>query len=157
MTVRHVLAREAARFKAIRLQSLQADPEGFSSTYEREVALPEDWWRSRAALSEAGEDQRIFVAADEGDRWLGLALARRDERGVAVLNAMWVAPEGRGRGAATALCDACATWARERGFDSIDVEVFADNAPGRRLYEGAGFVAHGADTHELPLTLRRAL
>ena len=156
MTVRHVLAHEAARFKAIRLRSLQADPEGFSSTYEREIALPEDWWTSRAALSEADEQQRIFVVADEDDRWVGLALARRDERGVAVLNAMWVAPDGRGRGAATALCDACATWARERGFASIDVEVFADNAPGRRLYEAAGFVAHGDDAHEL-LTLRRAL
>jgi ribosomal protein S18 acetylase RimI-like enzyme len=155
MTIRHVLAHEAARLKAIRLQSLQADPQGFSSTYEREVALPEDWWTSRAALSEAGEEQRIFVV-EEDDRWLGLALARRDERGVAVLNAMWVAPEGRGRGAATALCDACATWARERGFDSIDVEVFAGNAAGRRLYEAAGFVAQGGDTQEL-LPLRRAL
>jgi ribosomal protein S18 acetylase RimI-like enzyme len=145
MTLRHVLAHEGDRLKAIRLRSLQADPEGFSSTYEREITLTEDWWSSRAALSEAGDEQRFFVVVDEDDRWHGLALARRDEHGLAVLNAMWVAPEARGQGAAKALCDACATWASEHGFASIDVEVFADNVAGRRLYEAAGFVGIGGD------------
>jgi GNAT superfamily N-acetyltransferase len=154
-TIRHVLAHEGERLKAIRLHALQVDPQGFSGTYEREVALPEDWWTSRAALSEAGEQQRMFVVVDDDDRWLGTALARRDDRGEAVLNAMWVAPEARGQGAAAALCDACAEWARERGFATLEVEVFEDNLAGRRTYESAGFVAHGTDGRLL--TLRRAL
>jgi ribosomal protein S18 acetylase RimI-like enzyme len=58
---------------------------------------------------------------------------------------MWVVPEARGRGAAKALCDACAGWAGEHGFASIDVEVFAGNVAGRRLYEAAGFVAVGGE------------
>ena len=52
---------------------------------------------------------------------------------------MWVAPEGRGQGAARALCDACADWATAHGFAALDVEVFPDNAPARRMYEAAGF------------------
>jgi ribosomal protein S18 acetylase RimI-like enzyme len=147
MTVRHVLAHEGDRLKAIRLHSLQADPEGFSSTYERE----EDWWTSRAALSDAGEEQRTFVVVDEGDRWLGMALVRRDETGEAVMNAMWVAPEARGSGAATALCDACAAWAGGRGFDSIDVGVFPGNTAARGMYESAGFVGHAEKNGELIL------
>ena len=154
-TIRHVLAHEGERLKAIRLHALQVDPAGFSSTYEREAALPEDWWTSRAALSEAGKVQRMFVVVDAGDHWLGTALARRDDRGQAVLNAMWVAPDARGQGAASALCDACAEWARERGFETLEVEVFEDNAAGRRVYESAGFVAHG--TNEQLLVLRRPL
>ena len=155
MTIRHVLAHESERMKAIRLHALQADPTGFSSTFAREAALPDEWWTSRAALSEAGHEQRMYVVADEDDRWLGMALARRDERGQAVLNAMWVAPEARGRGAAKALCDACATWARARGFATLEVEVFEDNVAGRRMYESAGFVAHGTDGRLL--ALRRPL
>ena len=67
----------------------------------------------------------------------------RNDAGTAVLNAMWVAPEGRGQGAARSLCDACADWAKAHGFDALDVEVFPDNAPARRMYEAAGFEAVG--------------
>jgi GNAT superfamily N-acetyltransferase len=154
--VDHVRASDAERMKALRLRALREDPQGFSSTYERELALPEDWWTSRAALSDAGEVQRMYVAVED-DRWVGMALARDDD-GTAVLNAMWVAPEGRGRGAARALCDACAEWARTRGFDVLEVGVFGDNAPARRMYEAAGFTPDRQEGRILILrrTLERA-
>jgi GNAT superfamily N-acetyltransferase len=152
--IRHVLAHEGERLKAIRLHSLQADPRGFGSSHARELAYAEDWWTSRAALSEAGEEQRCFVLVDEEDRWLGMALAR-DDAGQAVLNGMWVAPEARGRGAARQLCDACADWARDRGFPALDVAVFPDNAAAGRLYASAGFTPHRETDSEL--ILRRTL
>jgi ribosomal protein S18 acetylase RimI-like enzyme len=133
----HVEAHDADRRRALRLRALREDPQGFSSTYEREAALPDEWWTSRAALSDAGAEQRMYIAA-EGDEWLGMALAR-DHAGTAVLNGMWVAPEGRGRGAARALADACAEWAKERGFGALEVGVVPDNAPARRVYEAVGF------------------
>ena len=37
----------------------------------------------------------------------------------------------------------CADWAKAHGFDALDVEVFPDNAPARRMYEAAGFEAVG--------------
>jgi ribosomal protein S18 acetylase RimI-like enzyme len=154
MRIRHVLAHEGDRLKAIRLRSLEADPEGFSSTHAREVAFADEVWATRAAASAAGDEGRTYVVVDDDDRWLGLAVARRDEHGIAVLNAMWVAPEARGRGAAKALCDACVGWAREHGFASIDVEVFADNVAGRQLYEATGFVAVGG---ERLVVMRRAV
>ena len=110
MKVRHVEAHEAAALKAFRLRALAEDPEAFGSTYEREIGLPDEWWSTGAAKSADGREQRMFIAVDD-ERWLGMALAR-DDAGTAVLNAMWVAPEGRGRGVGTALCDACAAWAR---------------------------------------------
>ena len=153
MRIRHVEAHEAERMKALRLRALREDPQGFSSTIEHELALPEDWWTSRAALSDAGEQQRMYIATEE-DRWLGMALARDDD-GTAVLNAMWVAPEGRRRGAARALCDACAEWARTHGFDVLEVGVFGDNAPARRMYEAVGFSPDRVQ--DGILILRRAL
>jgi GNAT superfamily N-acetyltransferase len=148
-----VEAHEAERMKALRLRALREDPQGFSSTYEREAALADDWWTSRAALSDAGEEQRTYVAVED-DAWLGMALAR-DDAGTAVLNAMWVAPEGRGRGAARALSDACADWAREHGFDALEVGVFPANKPARRMYEAVGFTPDRED--DGILILRRAL
>jgi GNAT superfamily N-acetyltransferase len=137
MRLQHVQAREWARMKAFRLRALEEDPHGFSSTYEAELALPDEWWTSRAALSEAGEEQRTYVVTEDDD-WLGMALAR-DDAGTAVLNAMWVAPEGRGRGVARTLCDACADWAKAHGFAVLEVGVFGNNAPARRMYAAAGF------------------
>jgi GNAT superfamily N-acetyltransferase len=160
--VDHVRAGDAERLKALRLRALREDPGAFGSTYEREVGLPDDWWATGAAKSADGREQRMFVAVDDDGGWLGMALAR-DDAGTAVLNAMWVAPEGRGRGVATALCDACAGWARERGFDALFTAVVAGNAAAERLYARAGFAFERDDTwtaHGRTLAeriLRRAL
>ncbi len=150
MRLRHIEAGDWERVKALRLRALREDPHGFSSTYDREAAYADDVWSSRAALSEAGEEQRMYVATED-DEWLGMALAR-DDAGTAVLNAMWVAPEGRGRGAARALCDACADWAKAHGFAVLEVGVFADNEPARRMYAAAGFAPDREEDGLLILT-----
>jgi RimJ/RimL family protein N-acetyltransferase len=141
--IRHVLAGEHPRLRALRLAALAADPDAFGATYARDVAQPPDWWTRWAKQSEDGSRQRTFVVVDIHDRWLGLALARRDEEspGTAVLNAMWVAAEARGSGVAARLCDACADWAAERGLAELVLTVLVDNARARRAYEAAGFVA----------------
>jgi RimJ/RimL family protein N-acetyltransferase len=145
--VRHVRADEHDRLRALRLQALSSDPAAFTATYARDVGQPPEWWHRWAAQSDAGDQQRTFVLVDAEDRWLGLALARRDadRPAAAVINAMWVAPEARG-GGARALCDACAAWAAERGLDEITLTVLADNANARRAYEAAGFAVQGRTT-----------
>ena len=84
--------------------------------------------------------------------------------GDAVLNAMWVAPEARRRGAARALCDACAAWAAEHGFRALNLAVVIGNDAAQRAYEAAGFVPshtttwveEGRTLEELILTRRLA-
>ena len=146
--VRHVLAGEWGRLRELRLASLAADPDAFGSTYAREVEQPAAWWEGWAARSESGTTQRTFVVVGDDDRWLGLALVRLDdaEARAAVLNAMWVAPEARGRRAARALCDACARWATEHGCGQLTLQVVVDNDAARRAYEAAGFVVSGQST-----------
>ena len=111
-------------------------------------------------------EQRTFVVTDDADRWLGLALVRPDDEspGDAVLNAMWVAPEARRRGAARALCDACVGWAAEHGFRALNLAVVIGNDAAQRAYEAAGFVPshtttwveEGRTLEELILTRRLA-
>jgi GNAT superfamily N-acetyltransferase len=166
MKVRHVTATEAGRLRDLRLASLAADPDAFAVTYESDHAKPMSWWERGAALSDAGREQRTFVATDDADRWLGLALVRPDDEspGDAVLNAMWVEPEARRRGAGRALCDACAAWAAERGFRALNLAVVIGNDAAQRAYEAAGFipshtttwVEEGRTLEELILTRRLA-
>jgi RimJ/RimL family protein N-acetyltransferase len=146
--VRHVLADQWDRLRELRLASLAADPDAFGSTYAREVDQPAARWEGWAALSEDGTTQRTFVLVGEDDRWLGLALARLDdaEPRSAVLNAMWVEPEARGRRAASVLCDACARWATEHGCHQLTLQVVVDNHAARRAYEAAGFAVCGQST-----------
>ena len=122
MRIDHVRAHEADRLRELRLASLQADPDAFGATYESDAARPPSWWERGARLSDAGDEQRTFVVVGDDGRWLGMALVRPDDEtpGEAVLNAMWVAPEARGRGSAQALCEACAQWAAEHGFSALN-------------------------------------
>lgn len=146
--VRPVLAGEGPRLRELRLASLAADPEAFGSTYAREVDQPALQWEERAARSEDGTEERTFVLVGDDDRWLGMALVRLDDSndGSAILNAMWVHPQARGRRAAGALCDACAAWATEHGCRELTLQVVVDNTAARRAYEAAGFVVCGRST-----------
>jgi AbrB family looped-hinge helix DNA binding protein len=164
LPVRHVLAGEQDRLRALRLRALESDPGAFGSTFAAEAARPPEWWATWAASSEAGDTERTFVGETDGC-WVGLALARTqdDGPGAAMLNAMWVAPEARGRRLARALCDACAAWAAGRGFAEIVLEVAEDNHAARRAYEAAGFEVAGLSTWSSDgqivqeLLMRRAL
>lgn len=127
------------------MRALESDPDAFGSTLERERARPDEQWEAWAAASEAGDEQRTFAIVDDrpgpGAPFLGLAMVARDAEhaGGAVVYAMWVAPEARGRAAAPLLCRACARWAVEHDLRTLRLAVFADNRRARRAYANAGF------------------
>jgi ribosomal protein S18 acetylase RimI-like enzyme len=154
--IRHVRAGEADRVRAIRLEALRADLSAFGATYEGDLARSSGWWERWARLSEAGEEQRTFVAVDDDDAWFWIALARPDDDapGDAVLNAMWVAPAARRRGVGVALCEACAGWAFEHGFPALNLNVKVDNLAARATYRAAGFVFVREERDEFVLTRR---
>jgi RimJ/RimL family protein N-acetyltransferase len=145
LRVRHALASEHDQLREIRLRSLANDPQAFAGTYAHALSQPSEWWERWAEQSELGDSQRTFVLEGDDGRWMGLALVRlADERpGNAVLNAMWVAPQARGRDAAGNLCEACAAWAAARGCRELTLTVVVDNRAARRAYEAAGFVVCG--------------
>ncbi len=146
--VRHALSSEHEQLREIRLSSLATDPEAFAGTYAHALSLPPEWWHRWAEQSELGDSQRTFVLEGDDGRWMGLVLVRLDDErsGCAVLNAMWVAPEIRGRGAAGLLCEACAAWASARGCRELTLAVVADNHGAQRAYEAAGFAVSGQTT-----------
>ena len=148
-----MLAHEWERLKDVRLRALRSDPRAYGSTYEGDLARPDEWWTTGAAGSESGEERRNFVV-DDGERWLGLALVRADDEspGDAVINAMWVAPEIRGQGYSRQLCEACIAWATEHGFPAINLSAKLDNDVAIAAYKAAGFAPSHVVDDELVLT-----
>jgi RimJ/RimL family protein N-acetyltransferase len=148
MRVRHALAHEHNGVRQLRLASLAEDPEAFGGTYAQTVSQPSEWWERWAAQSELGNSQRTFVLEADDGRWIGLALVRLDDErsDAAVLNAMWVAPQARGRGAAGLLCEACAAWAASRGCRELTLTVVVENNAARCAYEAAGFAVRDKTT-----------
>ncbi len=57
---------------------------------------------------------------------------------IAVMNDLFVAPEGRGTGVADSLISACVERARERGVASLEWQTARDNERARAVYERVG-------------------
>lgn len=91
---------------------------------------------------------QVFVASDGDHPLLGSAvLFFRAGSTQARLYSLATRPDARGRGVATALVQAAANAARERGCHALRLEVRADNATAIRLYERWGFRRIGGYQH----------
>ena len=150
MEIRRIRSEEWQELKGLRLQALRDAPDAFGSTYEQEVADPDDEWRRWAtAGAEDGRDC-VVVAIDDGERWVGMAMGaeHREQPNVAYVFAMWVAPAARRKGIGLRLTEAVVAWGRAAGFPEIRVRVTEANEAAVSLYRRAGF----ADTGErMPL------
>lgn len=87
-----------------------------------------------------GSASAVFLIAEREGRAVGyvLLLFRRGAK-AARLYSLAVQPRSRGAGVASALVQAAARCAIERGCDRLRLEVRASNGAAVRLYEGEGF------------------
>ncbi|KAI0687251.1 acyl-CoA N-acyltransferase [Earliella scabrosa] len=128
-------------YRDFRLAALQTDPSYFSSTYEREVAFPDETWRERLtgsgkATIVAQASQPDWARDERGtDRLVGCmtVIAARNfgasqlPRGARVEDTyfvfgMWVRPEHRRRGVGGMLLERGLRWIAEDGRESGDGE-----------------------------------
>ena len=119
---------------------LRDEAQFFSTRYEDVVREPDATWIAWVDEAASGIERALFVAEGEDGDWLGVVggFGRLDRAEVQLIS-LWVDPRARGRGAASALIRAVASWARVRGADRVVLFVQEANAPGRALYERAGF------------------
>ncbi len=80
-------------------------------------------------LAGAAVGRAAVTDAPDGTRWVGLS-------------SVHVSVGARGQGLARTLCAGLLDWAGERGATRAYVQVVADNAAARTLYESMGFVVH---------------
>jgi GNAT superfamily N-acetyltransferase len=82
-----------------------------------------------------------------------LPFARHRRAGDVTVGALAVDAAMRGRGVGSRLMAAVFDWARERGFQTVSLEVVDTNPQAQRLYERLGFVP--IRTERLPRLFRR--
>jgi GNAT superfamily N-acetyltransferase len=138
--VRRAVLGDEPILREVRLQALSDEPDAFGSTYEREVArTTADWrrWMSPGVT--------FILCEPAGAR--GMVAGARDEADSAVIHlmAMWVHPDIRGSGGATALVAAVVAWAQSVGAKCIRLNVIEGNARARRFYERVGFCCTGLE------------
>jgi ribosomal protein S18 acetylase RimI-like enzyme len=138
MVVRRIRSDEWEALRDVRLRALADSPNAFGSTYARESEHDDEFWRKWAS------EGNTFVASD-GDRLVALAAGYLDEErpGTAVLIAVWVAPEARGRALGEQLVEAVAGWARAARASKLRLAVALENEHAVALYRRTGFLDTG--------------
>ena len=98
---------------------------------------PTHWPGDPAGWLTPGNMQQAWVATAD-DRIIGHAMVRERD-GVISVNRLFVAPEGRGFGAARALLDKAKQWAGGRGFERLVLDVAHTSTAAIALYERNGW------------------
>ncbi|MBE7372286.1 GNAT family N-acetyltransferase [Dermacoccus barathri] len=166
-------------YRDVRLRALGTNPEAFGSSFEREVAFPDERWVERAS----NPGTLLWVADDEPDASSGVAprgdglaglfpasgylddveSARTltdDPERLAFVVQVWVEPGRRGTGVVDDLVEALVLRARELGYRVLALHVFRANERAAAAYVRHGFTqvnppspACPADEDEYVLTL----
>lgn len=155
---------DAPAYRDLRLHLLQVSPDAYGTTYAEAVVRP---LAHTAARLRAQSDPQVgftlgafgsarLTRPAPGTNLLGMVTVLRDEgvktRHKAVVTAMGVAREARGKGIGRALMVEAIARARQLdGLEQLLLTVVLPNDPARHLYRSLGFVTYGIDERGLKL------
>ena len=135
ISVRPLGEEDWQQYRDTRLTALRESPEAFVATVEEEDAFDESLWRQRMNRS-------ARLIAERDDTPLGIVSVGRssdDNPKTSELFGLWVSPEARGSGVASALVRAGANLAREQGQTQLAYWVGSDNGRAVAFASGFGF------------------
>jgi GNAT superfamily N-acetyltransferase len=132
--VRRAVVGDEPALRAVRLTALEDSLHLFDTSIERELAYSTDDWRRWITGS------AVFFL-ESGGETRGLVCGKRDASDPQTVHllAMWVHPDLRGSGAASALIAAVKAWAAEIGVARVRLGLVEGNMRAQRCYERAGF------------------
>jgi GNAT superfamily N-acetyltransferase len=98
---------------------------------------------SRALIGDPVNEGTQFLARDDGGRAIGFATvywlwSTTGATRIGLMNDLFVAPEGRGSGAAEALIERCRAACRERGASKLTWKTAKDNHRAQKVYDRVG-------------------
>jgi ribosomal protein S18 acetylase RimI-like enzyme len=98
---------------------------------------------SRALIADPEREGVQLIARDDGGNAIGFATiywtwSTASAARIGTMNDLYVAPEGRGSGAADALIKACAERVREHGGIRLEWQTALDNHRAQAVYERVG-------------------
>src|SRR5262245_31672538 len=117
--IRPTRSDDAAAYRALRLESLQAHPEAFGGDYPTAAAQPIEYWRERMHSGAGGEEGITYVAEAAGELIGMTVLVRGDGekmRHAGSIYSVYIRPDWRGTGVADGLIAACMAYAGVLGL-----------------------------------------
>jgi ribosomal protein S18 acetylase RimI-like enzyme len=153
MNLRLLTADDAEAFWHLRLEALRNDPASFADSAEEHLTTTVEAARERLSKSDPGSN--FVVGMFEQGKLVGTAGFYRythlKERHKGHIWGVYVRPESRGKGAATALMQEIIRRARAtEGLEQITL-VASANLPAQRLYKALGFESYGLEPHSLKI------
>ncbi len=135
ITVRPLEVEEWEHYRSVRLMALKDSPDAFVASYEEESAEDEAFWKARMERS-----VRLLAERDgEPNGIASVGAVGEDQPDASQLFGLWVTPEARGSGVATALVRAGAVAAAEGGKRQLLYWVGTDNGRVVAFASGFGF------------------
>jgi GNAT superfamily N-acetyltransferase len=112
---------------------------------------------SRALMADPEREGVQLLARDNSGRAVGFATifwtwSTSSAARIGTMNDLFVAPEGRGTGAAEALIAACVERCRERGAVRLEWQTALDNHRAQAVYERVGGHSERWLDYSLPVT-----
>jgi GNAT superfamily N-acetyltransferase len=116
---------------------------GYADFYEVSPTDEQLLSLSRTLIASPEHDGVQFVARDRAGVAIGFATvfwlwSTLSAARVGLMNDLFVAPEGRGSGAAEALIERCRAACRERGASRLTWQTAKDNARAQAVYDRVG-------------------
>ena len=120
----------------------------YNATFDKHFELSDDWPTHLAEALRRARDEpdSLWVLAWDGREAVGLLIAECHfdppifrRRYWLELSALYVRPSHRRHGVAKRLLDHLLEWARERGFETVQLYVSAANVGARAFYAREGF------------------
>lgn len=150
VALRELGPEDATAYRELRLRGLREHPEAFGSSFEEESAMSLETVAERLDCARS-PSQKVVLGAFIGSVLVGtigcLREPRLKTRHRAMIVGMYVAPEARKSGVASALLDRATSIARTwDGVEWLTLCVVESAEPARRLYRSAGFEPFG---HEI--------
>jgi ribosomal protein S18 acetylase RimI-like enzyme len=136
---------EAALYRDIRLEGLRHDPDAFSSTFERESAMPLAWFAERIVKGNVFGAFANGTLAGVAGYWPRSGVKVSHKAG---LWGMYVRASARKLGLGQRLMEAVVNHATGR-VELLQLGVASDNEAACRLYRKMGFSEYGREMKAL--------
>jgi ribosomal protein S18 acetylase RimI-like enzyme len=153
MELRLLTPDDADTFWHLRLEALRNDPASFADSTEEHLETTVETARERLTAGDSAGN--FVVGAFEDEKLIGTAgFFRRQnnkERHKGHIWGVYVRPQSRGQGVASALMKEIVRRARVmEGVEQITL-VASANLPAQRLYKALGFESYGVEPHSLKI------
>jgi GNAT superfamily N-acetyltransferase len=116
---------------------------GYSDFYEVDPSDEALLTLSRALIADPQREGVQFLARDDGGAAIGFATvywlwSTSSASRIGLMNDLFVAPEGRGSGAAEALIERCRQACRDHGATKLTWQTAKDNLRAQKVYDRVG-------------------